>query len=178
MSELALLAARPIQVTDPDWINNPMAAKPVACHNATLYWLYQAKYRAAPSLATYLDLGFPTDVIKKPLANKNRLQRPPVNGSLSLTAGSVILFVKDGDPKHSCIATGPFRLGGYNQPNWFDESGSNARGVPNGHSIHSTLHIQWDTANASDKDLVRGNTLNTSPCKVYYIKESDALRVV
>jgi hypothetical protein len=141
MSELALLAARPIQVTDPDWIKDPMAPKPVACHNATLFWLYQAKHRAAPSLDTYLKLGFPTDVMKKLLANKNRVHRPPSNGSLSLVGGSVILFVKDGDPKHSCIATGPFRLGGYNQVNWFDETGSNVRGVASGHSIHSTLHF-------------------------------------
>lgn len=115
---------------------------PMACHNATLFWLFEAEFNRIPSQQDYLNAFSthpknPTGIVRQMLALGQRLQRPGIGHSV-LTTSSVIVFVHNGQPGHSCIATGAGQIGGYNQVNWFTGAGQ-----VNNYTTHPTSEFKW-----------------------------------
>jgi hypothetical protein len=116
---------------------------PMMCHNATLFWLYEDEFNKTPTLDQYLKFSTlgPTAIIGNMLPYGRKL-RKPASGAVALTAGAVIVFVRNGQPVHSCVAMQHDLVGGYNQVGWFQRNG-----VPTGFSTHLTTEIRWKDGN-------------------------------
>lgn len=148
---------------------------PMACHNATLFWLFEAEFNRPPaSMNEYLDAFStppknPTGIVREMLALGQRLQRPGVGHSV-LTTGSVIVFVHNGQPGHSCIATAAGQIGGYNQVNWFT-----GVGAVNGYTTHATSEFKWRGANQPLE--IQGNTQDKW-CSLVAVPQNAARAVV
>ncbi|CAN5909623.1 hypothetical protein BH11PSE8_BH11PSE8_00620 [soil metagenome] len=111
---------------------------PMACHNATFIWLYQATHDGAFPPRKSLEVGqtqlFVDKLIK--FGNPSRVTEK----SLPL-AGDVLLFANPDAPTvalHSCVAiNGGKTIAGYNQTGWF------AGGLVDDYSEHAADSIDW-----------------------------------
>jgi hypothetical protein len=116
---------------------------PMACHDATLFWLFEAEFNRPPaSMNECLDAfstphNNPTGIVRDMLAFGQSLRRPGA-GHTALTKGSVVVFVDNGQPGHCCVATGSHQIGGCNQVNWFTGAGA-----VNGDATHATSAFKW-----------------------------------
>lgn len=136
-----------------------------SCHFATFYWLFLEEFRRPPTVNDYVSAGNPTLVLNRMLALGRRLQRPAA-GPLILAAGNVIVFSRDGQAGHSCVAISPQRIGGYNQTNWFATAGAN-----HGFTFHGARDLRW-----ADGACVIGNT--GQHCDLHAIPEGPARAIV
>jgi hypothetical protein len=119
--------------------NPPPNEVGIACHQATVIWLYKAAHG--------VDIFPGLDVIVGAQATVNNLllfgnpkrvseRQPP-------EASDVLIFASDGHAMHSCVAIRGGTdglIGGYNQQNWF--SGP----VPvlqNDYSVYRVNQIKW-----------------------------------
>ncbi|HJQ57263.1 MAG TPA: hypothetical protein VJ890_10175 [Vineibacter sp.] len=147
---------------------------PMACHNATLFWLYEAEFSRQPSLNDYLDAFSthpknPTGIVREMLPFGQRLSRP-LAGNSQLTPGAVIVFVHNNQPGHSCIATTGGQVGGYNQVNWFTGAGA-----VNSYTTHATSEFKWRSAQRPND--IEGNTAQKW-CSLLMIPQNAARAVV
>jgi hypothetical protein len=110
------------------------------CFYATVYWLYEDLHGVAPTKAVMnniaLDCTF-NRVFTDLIVAGSKVSRP-VFGSLNLAPGTVLVFVKNGQPGHGCIVKGATAVGGYNQTNWFSTAG-----LRHSYSEHSPDDISW-----------------------------------
>ena len=175
MSNLAMIAGQSIDVTGPDWADATHQQRTFACHSATLFWTAQAKAGVPPTWAEYQLLPFATDFVKRLLPFGQQVRRPK-GPRLGLFPGSVILFVKNGAVGHSCVATTPYLLGGYNQVGWYDQTGRNPTGVAHEYTVHSTDALKWITAKPPDR--VDGPFPKDGPCQLLAVPEALAISVL
>jgi|FLYL01.1.fsa_nt_gi hypothetical protein len=140
-----------------------------SCHFATVYWLLAEVLSRQPNLEDFVRIGDPTLIVKQMLAKGRRISRSRL-GSLMLTPGTVVAFVQDGEPKHSCVAIESTKLGGYNQTGWFSTPG-----VDHGYSTHHTIEFKW-RGGQMNADDVQGN--QGQWCQLYAIDETSAENVV
>jgi hypothetical protein len=139
---------------------------PTTCHMATLYWIHRSELRTLATQNDYLNAFLnPTAVMTGMLAFGRRLSKPMI-GNINLTPGSVIIFAKNGQALHSCVARNHNTIAGYNQVNWFTSAGVN-----HGHSTHSVADIKWT---GMTNNQVDGNTANNSPCQLIAVPENAA----
>jgi hypothetical protein len=143
---------------------------PSTCHFATLWWAFRDEFNKQPVQADFTGpLNNPIAIVRSMLPHGKRLSRP-LFGSLTLTAGTVVVFVYNGQPAHSCTARTATTLGGYNQVDWFTGAGVN-----HGYSIHPTTEIRWrGLAHPHD---VQGNPGNPW-CQLFAIPEVAVKAVV
>ncbi|MDB5247502.1 MAG: hypothetical protein JWQ40_1896 [Segetibacter sp.] len=143
---------------------------PISCHVASLYWLFKDELKRDPVLADFTGpLYNPTNVIGQMLPYGRRITKP-VFGNLALTAGSVIVFVQNQQPRHSCTASTANTVVGYNQTNWFT-----GLGVNHGFSQHNITEIRW-RGGLSNKDDVQGN--QGSWCQLIAVPEVAARAII
>ena len=106
---------------------------PLLCHNATAIWLFRDEFGRLPGVMEVADLGGTTALVKAMLP----LGRPFTQSS-ALAPGTVLVFVRGGEPGHSCVATTATTLGGYNQTDWFSGPGQVCR-----YTTHHVTEIVW-----------------------------------
>jgi hypothetical protein len=123
-----------------DPASQPPANIATACHFATVYWLFLDEFSRAHSLNEVLKIGDAQTAVGKLIAYGTRKTRP-AQGALTLTAGSVLIFVEKNIARHSCVAIGPQTVGGYNQMGWYS-----AGGADHGYSTHATSELMWASA--------------------------------
>lgn len=110
---------------------------PTSCHVATLYWIYRDEFGQAPTQAQYVArLNNPTAIIRNMLPHGQALAN--AGAAIAAAAGSVIVFVGGGQPRHSCVKLAGNQIGGYNQLNWFTTPGQDHR-----YSTHAVANIKW-----------------------------------
>lgn len=143
----------------------------VMCHAAALYWLYADEFKHTPTLAVFTSpkLSPPDPVIKSML----RLGRQVTNAASlkALQPGTVVVFVENGEPRHTCIVIQGQQLAGNNQTGWYTSAG-----VPGRYSTHSMDHIQW-LGGIMSRNEVRGSNDNMR-CKLIAIPENSAKAIV
>jgi len=115
----------------------PPFAVATTCHFATIFWLYVAEFNREPTQANLINIGSAQLAVGQMVARGVRKNRP-ANGSLSLTAGSVLIFYANPTAGHSCVAIAPQTCAGYNQTGWWSLGGAN-----HGYSAHPTSQLQW-----------------------------------
>ncbi len=111
----------------------------IMCHGATVYWLFTDEFQRLPTVDEFTDqtLSPPAPVIQRMLGLGNQ-----VNGATALnglTPGTVLVFVLNGEPAHSCVVAAGQRIAGYNQTGWYSSAGA-----PGAYSSHSMNDVQWN----------------------------------
>ena len=144
----------------------PAMTIPISCHLATLTWLYR-EVRQRAQKATELGQIDVNDVIKA-IAEGGSLRETPYRGTLAVSRNSVIVFMCDGQPMHSCTAISTTQIGGYNQSDWF-----RTPGVGHGYSSHNVTDFRWGRGNHANE--VMGNAANPY-CRLYTTIEPVAKR--
>jgi hypothetical protein len=140
------------------------------CHFATTFWAFWDEFGVQPTLNDIARIGVATRVVGDMLPFGARLTCP-ANGALVLTPGSVVVFVKGGEPGHSCVARDANTLAGYNQPDWFA-----GPGVPHGYTTHNTNELRW--RGGSNKPEVQGNSAKYLWCELVAVPEGAAKAIV
>jgi len=151
-------------------INYPGIAD-IMCHSATLFWLYTDEFRSSPSLDVFTSRALmpPAPLIRSMLRLGSQVKNA---SSLSrLAAGTVIVFVSNGEPMHSCVALPGNRIGGFNQTGWYTTNGIGGR-----YSAHNMTEVQWFTE-FMNKNEVRGSN-DQMRCKLIAIPENSAKAIV
>lgn len=110
----------------------------LACHLATMIWLYEMEFQRTPTLLQYQKFAPDFVTIMRQIAGFGQKLQRPMAGQTQLTPGSVLLFTADGSVEHSCIAISGTRTGGYNQNSWFQKAG-----ILSEYSEHDTSEIKW-----------------------------------
>ena len=121
--------------TDPH--ANPAASFSTSCHFATVYWLFWDEFSRPPNQNELVKMGNAQLVVGKMLPYGVK-KTNPAPGHLTLTTGSVLIFAENNTAGHSCIATAPQSLEGYNQGGWFSAGGQN-----HAHSSQTTNQLMW-----------------------------------
>ena len=124
---------------------------PLTCHTSTLYWIYKDLFGKAPTRDSYEHHMLNTTGIVTALIPLGRRITKPMVGSLTLAAGSVIIFAHGGTAEHSCIATTSTALSGNNQTDWFSTPG-----VAMGFSTHSVNDLKWSPNLMTRSQVTRG----------------------
>jgi hypothetical protein len=157
----------PLATTARPIVGLPHAA--LACHNASFYWLYHAAHGVAPTLDTITGRLSPTQVNMATMVRTlgSHLTQPMV-GRLTLTPGSIIVFMRQGVAGHSCVATTAAQMSGYNQVGWFTTAG-----VAHGFSQHTVDDFNWDSGLHRSKVLV-----NNRHYDLYTVSEARAKQFV
>lgn len=89
----------------------------------------------------------------------------------AVVPGSVLVFVENGVPKHSCVAMPGMTLGGYNQTGWFT-----TMGIQGGYSSHPMSEIMW-LGGVRHRHEVRGSN-ESMVCQLIAVPERSALAVL
>jgi hypothetical protein len=146
-------------------------APQIMCHSATVYWLYMDEFQRAPSLDDFLAPGIspPAPVIQAMLGLGNQITS--ANALRGLTPGTVIVFVQNGEPMHSCVAIGGQRIGGYNQTGWFTSAG-----IGGAYTSHAMADVQW-LDGLMNRNKVRGSN-DRMQCTLYGIPENSAKAIL
>jgi hypothetical protein len=149
----------------------PFGGVNIMCHGATLYWLYTDEFGSPPSMNVFTSnsLSPPDPVIKSMLP----LGKQVLNSMAlkALPAGTVIVFVENGSPKHSCVTLNGKMIGGYNQTGWFTSPGTGGH-----YSTHSMDDVQWLSGMMSHNQVQGSNA--SMKCKLIAIPENTAKAVV
>jgi hypothetical protein len=137
----------------------------LACHNATFYWLYHANYGTPPDIATLTGRLSPTQVKMAQMVQQygSRISKP-FSGTLSLTPGTIVVFMNAQGAGHSCVMMNANQVYGYNQTNWFSTPG-----VAHGPSVHSLNDIVWGSG--LDRSLAR---VGNADYMLYAVPEAKA----
>lgn len=145
---------------------------PTSCHFATIYWIIQEEFGRVPTVADFATIGELNGAIRIMVQIGGvRINRPGGGGQLNFTPGSVIVFVSNNQPAHSCVATFANQVGGYNQQGWFTAGGLN-----HGYSYHNTNQFKaWGGIFNSKK--IRGNIDNTY-YRLYSVSEGWAKSII
>jgi len=128
----------------------------IQCHQATLYWLFQARLGRRPTIDEYLECP---NIIRR-LAFYGQPESRP-KGGLRLQPGTVLIYT-GGANDHSCITKTWDKVGGYNQQGWF------AAGQASSYTEHNLSEIHW----LSDSQVRGGN--DTMKCILYRVNEVSA----
>lgn len=115
-------------------------ASQLTCHASTyLATRWEAKNQT-PTLQTLLDAPLPvTQILKAMLPYAEPVAKPGFLRKAKLSPSSIVIFVEGTDtPGHSCVAVGKYRIGGYNQVDWFSRPG-----LSNAYSEHDTRELIW-----------------------------------
>jgi hypothetical protein len=136
-----------------------------SCHFATIYWIIRDELGRVPTPADFATIGNLTGAIRSMVQTGGvRINQPGRGGQVNLTAGSVIVFERNNQPAHSCVATHANQVGGYNQLGWFTAGGLN-----HGYSSHNTNQFKaW--GGIFNRNKIRGNPNNTY-CRLYSVSE-------
>jgi hypothetical protein len=141
------------------------------CHFATCFWLFLDEYNREPSFGEAVDkLGDAQGVVGRMLTHGTRLNKP-TRGSLQLTPGSILVFVDNNKPGHSCVATEAQTLCGYNQSTWWSIGGGD-----HNLSTHTTNHLMWGLKEHVNEVHRTVNAITWY--KLYEIPESSAKGVI
>lgn len=143
----------------------------IMCHSAAVYWLYTDEFKRTPSLDVFTSnaLSPPDPLITSML----RLGRQVTSDAAlkALAPGTVIVFVENGRPMHTCIALPGQHIGGYNQTGWFTSTGVGGR-----YSTHNMDDVQWISGIMSG-NRVRGSN-DRMRCQLIAIPENTAKAIV
>jgi hypothetical protein len=111
---------------------------PMACHNATYIWLYQATHEGAFPPQEALEVGKTQTFVNKLITFGNAKRVTEKNPPL---AADVLIFADPDLPTqglHSCAAIkGGKTIAGYNQTGWFKE------GLVDDYSEHPVSSLNW-----------------------------------
>jgi len=145
----------------------PFVGVHIMCHGATVFWLYADEFGRRPTLPEFTapSMSPPDPIVKSMLRYGKHLQNAAA--LTSVAPGSVLVFVENNEPKHSCVALGGHRIGGYNQTGWFTTNG-----VPGGYSVHNMSEVIW-LPGLMHRGLVRGSH-DRMHCKLCAIPEGAA----
>lgn len=117
---------------------------PMSCHVATLIWLHEAQFGILPNgpadIPKLLDFNA---IITRIVAAGTAVTRQ-YGQVVEFKPGSVVVFHRNRDMGHSCVADSHTVLVGYNQTDWFSSPG-----VANRFSVHFTSDIKWRGAGPS-----------------------------
>lgn len=143
-----------------------------SCHFATIYWIIREEFGREPTAADFATIGELNGAIRIMVQIGGvRINRPGGGGQLNFIPGSVIVFVSNNQPAHSCVATFANQVGGYNQQGWFTAGGLN-----HGYSYHNTNQFKaWGGIFNSKK--IRGNVDNTY-YRLYSVSEGWAKSII
>ena len=146
---------------------------PTSCHFATIYWIILDEANRMPTANDFMNIGNINEAMKRMVQNGGvRINQPPGGGQLNLTTGSVIVFVRNNEPSHSCVATSATRVGGYNQLGWFTAGGSN-----HGYSSHNTNQFKAWGPRRWNRNKIRGNVANVY-YRLYSVSEAWAKAII
>jgi hypothetical protein len=145
----------------------PFAGTHIMCHGATVFWLYSDEFGSPPTLQQFTApaMSPPDPIVRSMLRYGQHLQN--ATALTSVAPGSVLVFVENSEPKHSCVALAGHRIGGYNQTGWFTTNG-----VAGGYSVHNMSEVMWLTG-LMQRGQVRGSH-HRMHCKLYAIPEGVA----
>jgi hypothetical protein len=120
----------------------------VSCHFATIYWLLTELHGVPPTLQVMMDqiVNVPGAITQMVQQSGTRLKKPLI-GQLTLTPSSVIVFYRNGQAEHSCVALNQTQVGGYNQVDWFVNAQSHR------YSVGAVTALVWGTG--ANKNTVR-----------------------
>jgi len=152
-------------------IIHPIPHLDFTCHNATLYWLYQETFNKPPTIDQYTAPNGVFYPITPKMSSLLLLGTPltkPYFLKLSLKPGSIIIFAKNNDAGHSCVAKSESKIVGYNQLSWFKENGKT-----NSFTTHDVEEIRWNTGKGDRNNVMVGEHY-PQPYKLVTIKESTA----
>jgi hypothetical protein len=121
------------------------------CHFASVYWLYMAEFTTELTLLKLGNIGAPQQAMTQLAQQFGVRVNNPIHGSLVVTPGSVLIFMRNGSAGHSCIAVQPGEVAGYNQVGWWTLGG-----IDHGFSIHQTHQLRWGHDNAHRNKLQKG----------------------
>jgi len=127
-----------------------------SCHFATIYWIILEVTNRTPTTADFQNkIVNPSGVIKSMVHNGGvRINQPGGGGELTFTPGSVIVFMRNNEPAHSCVATSATKVAGYNQQGWFT-----AGGLDHDYSSHKTNQFKaW--GGIFNRNKIRGYLAN------------------
>jgi len=143
----------------------------IMCHAAALYWLYTDEFKHTPTLEVFTSqaLSPPDPVITSMLRFGKQVKN--LEALKALAAGTVIIFVQNGNPMHTCVVLQNNQLGGNNQTGWYTSNGVAGR-----YSTHSMDDVQW-IGGLFSRNEVRGSNANMR-CKLMAIPENSAKAVV
>lgn len=117
-----------------------------SCHFATIYWMILDMGRY-PTQNTFISLNYgQLQVFMSTLLRKGNRRLKPLSGNLVLTPGSILIFARDREAKHSCVAIEGQVAGGYNQLGWWTEGGKDHQYTDN-----KTMHLRWGTGTKRSK---------------------------
>jgi hypothetical protein len=138
----------------------------IMCHSAVLYWLYTDEFKHNPTLSIFTSNSFspPDPVVKSMLPLGSQITSSAM--LQALTPGTVIVFVENGEAKHSCVALPDQQIGGNNQTGWYTSAGIGGR-----YSTHSMNDVKW-----RGKKVEGSN--NGMSCKLIAIPENSAKAIV
>jgi len=114
---------------------------PTSCHFATVYWVFLDEFNRAPTQQEMVAIGDAQGAVGRWLPHGSRKSNP-LTGSLTLTAGSILVFVRNNQAGHSCVAITQQTLGGFNQMSWYSAGGAN-----HAYSAHPTNQLMWGSLN-------------------------------
>jgi hypothetical protein len=120
---------------------NPPTNIATSCHFATIYWVFWDEFGRAPTQNDIVTIGNAQTAVGRMLPHGSR-KTNPLQGALTLTAGSILVFVQNNTAEHSCVAITHQTLGGYNQMGWYSAGGGNHT-----YSTHPTNQLMWGTLN-------------------------------
>jgi hypothetical protein len=111
----------------------------ISCHNATIFWLFQAEIGRQPTLNEYADLAIKyRGITERFVKIGSKLAKPNVGMPLA-PAGTVLVFANGSEAGHTCVLKDFSLIGGYNQQGWFNSTGISAC-----YSTHSINDIRWE----------------------------------
>ena len=125
----------------------------ISCHLATACWLFREINNRDPDMNEWGDIAVNVNEAMRQIAVQGSRRQPPYRGTLAVSQNSVIVFMRNGQPQHSCVARSTQTMGGYNQTQWFSTPG-----VDHGYSTHAIGDIRWGRRTQLHK--VKGNASN------------------
>lgn len=142
------------------------AGQRIMCHGASVYWLYNAEFSRPPSFREFTDkkLSPPDPIIASMLKFGRQLKN--LTELNAVIPGTVLVFVENGMPKHSCVAIMNHSIAGYNQTGWFTSPG-----IGGDYDTHRTSEVTW--LGKPHAGMVQGSN-STMHCNLLAIPEGTA----
>ncbi len=146
---------------------------PMSCHVATLIWLHHASTGNLPAGFNEIPkIGNANEVLRRIFRRGVRL-RVNHRQDVPLVPGSVLVFERNGEPMHSCVAVTNKKIAGYNQTDWFRQQGGRQAGIASQFTEHQILDVDWVMPFPSDKAKAGANGVYI--CSLYMVPERAAI---
>ena len=144
----------------------PLVGQRVMCHGACVYWLFNAEFSRPPSLEEFTGdkLSPPDPAIASMLKFGRQLKAPAELNAV--IPGTVLVFVENDVPRHSCVEIMNHSIAGYNQTGWFTSAG-----IGGEYDAHPMSEVMW--LGKPHAGMVRGSNA-AMRCKLLAIPEGTA----